>query len=398
MKKKHSVVLTAITLSLPFACIASEGIPLISDNNIKFYGFVRFDGTYDFKSSNKDDWAGFLQTQPIDGTVNAQQTGGTYLTARTSRFGFDGKLAGGSVGFKLEGDFNGTTSEGDKTAQPGRSGNNGTGFRIRHAYVEMRDWLVGQTWSNYEDFASLPETVQFNPTLTASGPRQAQVRYTFNLPSSQLSIALENAGTFMFAAGGGNPAQSYDRSIDLTARWIKSADWGHVSARVASVGYGTTYGSEKHSARGYQAGVSGSAVLPTGKVVYGLFTGNGGGRYAWGSLLQSAVDTNHGISLFKSHGYHAGYTHNWSGTLRSNLAYSEVNFSNNADAIANNSNRKLSQVHLNLISNIEKNTELGVEYSYGKRTLMNPLISPDNLNGNRSGIESRINVALTTTF
>lgn len=399
--KKQRIVFVTLMLTLPLVSMANEGIALISDSNIKFYGFVRFDGTHDLKSSNNSsfsDWASFLQTQPIGGTANALQTGGTYLTARTSRFGFDGKLAGGAVGFKLEGDFNGTTSEGE-TTQPGRTGNNGTGFRIRHAYIEMKNWLVGQTWSNYEDFASLPETVQFNPTLTASGPRQAQVRYTFNLPSSQVSIAVENAGSFMYQEGINTPAESYDKRVDMTARWTKSGDWGHVSARVASVDYNTTYGSNKHSARGYQAGLSGSATVPTGKFVYGLFTGNGGGRYAWGSLLQSAVDTNQGISLFKTHGHHAGYTHNWSGTLRSNLAYSKIDFSDNAHAVANISNKKLSQIHANLISNIAKNTELGVEYAYGKRMLMNPTMDfLQNPLGNNMGIEKRLNVALTSTF
>jgi len=101
--------------------------------------------------------------------------------------------------------------------------------------------------------------------------------------------------------------------------------------------------------------------------------------------------TNSGISLFKSHGSHVGYTHNWSGTQRSNLAYSVVNFANNPNAIANESNKKISQMHLNLISNVAKNTELGVEYAYGKRTLMNPT-------GDNYGVEKRLNVALTTMF
>jgi hypothetical protein len=70
-----------------------------------------------------------------------------------------------------------------------------------------------------------------------------------------------------------------------------------------------------------------------------------------------------------------------------------VNFANNTNtnAIADASNKKISQVHVNLISNVAKNTELGVEYAYGKRILMNPT-------GNSYGIEKRINVALTTMF
>jgi DcaP outer membrane protein len=389
--KKFCSTLVATGLMLPLVAFANEPSSLQSDNNIKFYGFVRFDGTHDLGSNNtaNGDWASFLQNQPIEGSNDAMKRGGTYLTARTSRFGFDGKLAGGAVGFKLEGDFNGTTAEGGQT---GRAANNGTGLRIRHAYVEIQNWLVGQTWSNYEDLAGLPETVQFNPSLTAAAPRQAQVRHTFNLPASQLSFAIENGGSFVSEVVSSPISNSnFDKGVDVTARWNKSGDWGHVSARMASVGYSTTKDGVTNSARGYQAGLSGSTVVSTGKFVYGAFTGKGGGRYAWGSLFQGAVLTNDGISLFKSNGSHVGYTHNLSGTQRSNFAYSVVNFANNTNAVADVSNKKISQMHVNLISNVAKNTELGVEYAYGKRMLMNPT-------GNSYGIEKRINVALTTMF
>lgn len=398
MKKLHSVLMTT-GMMLPMVVFANEGGRSVqSDANMKLYGFVRFDGTHDFGSSNtlsKGDWAGFLQTQPIEGTADAKKRGGTYLTARTSRFGIDGKLGGGAVDFKLEGDFNGTTAE-NSTAQPGRNGNNSTGLRIRHAYVEFNNWLVGQTWSNYEDLASLSESVQFNPSLTASAVRQAQVRYRFNLPSSQLSFALENGGS----STNGTSNADFDKGVDISARWSKSGDWGHLSARWASVGYSVTNTvGTTHSARGYQTGLSGSAAVPTGKFVYGWFVGNGGGRYAWGSLIQGAVDPGSGINLYRSHAYHVGYTHNWSGTLRSNIAYATMNFENNSNAIANVTNKSLSQLHINLIANVAKNTELGVEYAHGKRTLMSPVISnSDNPLGSTYGQEKRLNIALTTMF
>jgi DcaP outer membrane protein len=392
----RSFSLALVTTGVLFsqAALANDGRTLKTDNDIKFYGFVRLDGTHDIGVSNTGsggDWGSFLQTQPLDGTPASKKRGGTYLTARTSRFGFDGKLAGGAVGFKLEGDFNGTSSE---EGQPGRSGSNSTGLRIRHAYVELQNWLVGQTWTNYEDLASSPETVQFNPSLTSSASRQAQIRYTWNLPASQLSLALENAGSAVLDSSSNKYDNNFDKSVDATIRWTKSGDWGHVSARAASVGYSTTSGATTHSARGYQVGLSGSSIVPTGKFVYGAFMGNGGGRYAWGSVLQGAVDKTSDISLFRSHAYHVGYTHNWSGTLRSNLAYAVMDFEDNQNAIAGMSNKRLAQTHINLISNVAKDTELGVEYAYGKRTSMLPVDS----SGAKNGAEKRLNVALTTMF
>lgn len=391
---KRQAMLVAAGLAAPLVATAADGIAVTSDSNIKFYGFIRADATRDLKGSNGDagDWGSFLQTQPIDGSAAASKHGDTYITARGSRLGLAGKLANGEVNFKLEGDFNGTTAE---SGRPGQLGTNSTGFRIRHAYVQYGGWLVGQSWSNFEDLPSLVETVQFNPPLTGATPRQPQIRYTLGLgKGSELSLALENGHSFTFS---GN---DFNKSLDLTGRWSYMADWGHVAARFASLEYRVDTGSSTRSTRGYQAGLSGSFNFgSTGRLVYGLFTGDGGGRYLWGSLLQGAIDTGTEISKFKSTAYDLGYTHNWTSTLRSNLAYSQVSFKDNPNAIANLHNKKLTQAHVNLIATVATNTEVGIELADGKRTVMNPVVNAtDNPLGKNSGREQRINLMLTTTF
>lgn len=395
MKKSKIQLLMSLAAAVsPVAVCAAGPISVMSDSEIKLYGFIRADATYDLKGSNADagDWASFLQTQPIDGSAAAKKTGDSYITARTSRLGFEGKLGSGEVGFKLEGDFNGTTAE---SGRPGQLGTNSTGFRIRHAYATFNGWLVGQSWSNFEDLPSLPETVQFNPSLTAVAPRQPQIRYTFGLgKGSELSLAAENAQSFTLS---GN---DYDRGTDFTAKWSLMSDWGHVALRAVIDPYRSSNGTTTHTATGQLFGISGSFnVGAADRLVYGLFSSDGGGRYQWGSLLQGAVDTASGISKFKSTSYHLGYTHSWSPTMRSNLAYSAISFSDNPNAVANFHNKQLTQLHVNLFAAVAKNTEFGIEYADGRRKLMNAAVDATaNPNGANEGRESRINLMVMSTF
>jgi hypothetical protein len=388
-------LLVGAGLFLPFIAQASDGIAGPGDSKFKFYGTIRADVTHDFKGSNADagDWASFIQTQPIDGSLAARRHGDTYITARATTLGVDGELANGAVSFKVEADFNGTTAEGGR---PGQLGANSMGFRVRHAYLQAGGWLVGQTWSNFSDGPSVVEMVQWNPPLTAAAPRQPQIRYTLGLgKGSELAFAAENAESFT----GGTP-NNIDKTVDLTARWSYMGDWGHVAAAFASNQYHVQDASSQRSARGYLAALTGSFKLGApGRLVYGLFSGDGGGRYMWGSLLEGAVDTGTTISKFKSNACHAAYTHQWTPTLRSNIGYSAVTFQSNANAVANFHNKRVTQAFINVFAGVAPNTELGVELVDGRRTVMAPAVDATaNPLGNTTGREQRLNVVVRTSF
>jgi hypothetical protein len=394
MKRGWNLLPVALaSLTLCQAASAVEPVIVADGTKLQLYGFVRLDGTYDLKGSNADagDWGSFLQTQPIDGSAQANKHGDTYLTARTSRLGVKGTIAD-EVSFKLEGDFNGTTAEGGR---PGRLGTNSLGFRIRHAYLSYGGWLAGQTWSNFEDLPSLQETIQFNPPLTGVTPRQPQIRYTLAPAAGQeLSFSLENAQSQTFSGS------DFTKGLDFTGKWSLSGDWGHVALRAVGVDYRTDTGSTRRSTYGYEAAISGSVnASHNDTIVYGLFAGDGGGRYLWGSLLEGAVDNGSTISKFKSTAYHVGYTHNWTSALRTNVAWSAIQFKDNPNAIPNLQNKRLTQLHLNLIAAVAKNTEAGIEYADGRRKVMNPAVdATDNPLGKDTGREQRINVMVQTSF
>src|SRR5690606_12938148 len=94
--------------------------------------------------------------------------------------------------------------------------------------VTWNKWLAGQTWSNFQDVAALPEAVDFvGVTEGTTFVRQAQMRYT----NGPWSVALENPQTTVSTVATVaryNPGRS-GLLPDLTARYVMKGDWGHFS-------------------------------------------------------------------------------------------------------------------------------------------------------------------------
>jgi hypothetical protein len=150
---------------------------------------------------------------------------GTDLNAHVKQsrinFGTDTILEGGDkLSTRFEIDFFGSIT-GDQRVS------NTYAPVLRHAYVQWRQWLVGQTWSNFMDVATLPEAADFiGPTDGTSFVRQPQVRYT----SGGLSLSAENRETTITPYKGGTRISSDDGWVpDFTARYAWKGSWGHVA-------------------------------------------------------------------------------------------------------------------------------------------------------------------------
>ena len=83
---------------------------------------------------------------------------------------------------------------------------------LRQAYVQYKNWLVGQSWSNFQDTAVLVDSVDF---IGASDGtvfvRQPQVRYTVG----GLSLSAENPETTITPY---TAARAAPRSLPTTTR------------------------------------------------------------------------------------------------------------------------------------------------------------------------------------
>lgn len=365
-----------------------------TDTSLKIYGNARVDATYDLGTRSNDiknnDWSSAVFAQPLETrSADPLRKGQFYATARASRLGIVTTTPSkwGDLEVKLEADFNAPND------YMGELGSNGTQFRLRHAYGSWNNFLVGQTWSNFIDLRSYPETVDFNPTGDVTLIRQTQLRYTLPLGRSSLAFSVENPESL---SSIGAAANDFDRRPDFVVNWSLHGEKAHVSARAVTMEYHNDF----RSKRGYALALSGSASLGPGTLVAGIQGGDGIGRYMFNSILQGATDTNTDLRLWKAMGWHVAYTFPWSADLRSNFIVSQTYF--DSDDVSNTfrrgiflggvdelvPNKRIDQASVNLFWGITKNVEAGVEYSWGRRTTF----------GDEEGIQHRINTMVQYNF
>ena len=194
-----------------------------------FGGFVKLDAMLTDTNAGEiaDGSAGRMfylpSAIPVGGVDEAHADIDTH--AMFSRFWFasDGEVQGHKTRAYLEFDLFG----GGMSNLGNQASTNTHGVTLRQAYVTWDKWLAGQTWSNFQDVAALPDAVDFvGVTDGTTFVRQAQVRYT----SGPFSVALENPQTLVNGYRSTTRTISDDGSLpDLTARWTSKGDWGHVS-------------------------------------------------------------------------------------------------------------------------------------------------------------------------
>ncbi|MCK5730204.1 MAG: hypothetical protein KAH68_03965 [Draconibacterium sp.] len=127
---------------------------------LRILGSVRFSALYD------------MVEMPVKNTFNTYYvpTGhdnikipNYYNSLNQSRLGFEitRKLENTNVFIRLETDFNGPEGQ----------------YRIRHAYGQIDNFLVGQTWSLFSNVSSMPPTVDGNGPTGSVTLRTPQIRY-----------------------------------------------------------------------------------------------------------------------------------------------------------------------------------------------------------------------------
>jgi len=446
-------MLTASLLTLPFALVAADAPGTFklpgTDTTMKIYGFAELNGTYDMGTHNTDiddyDWASCLMTQPFDNPVAgiqpyAQKKNSLYMTGRTSRIGIMTTTPSdfGPITAVVEADFNSPSP--NNFSSPVTT--NGNTFRLRKAYGQIGGLLVGQTWSNFFDGDSLPDTVDFNSVPSACLERIPQVQYTWSVSSkSTLAVSAEfpfnrqwmglSGGVASERMTGANDTTQGSGNIssqsipDLHFNWTLSDSWGHVSLRGVALSYtgggnqllnGTT--TPDRSATGFGGGLSGHFSFGQDTLVWSVQGGDGIGRMMFGSLFQGGINDGTKIQLWKATGYHVGYTHVWNAKWRSNLIFSEVDLK---DPGASNGmtlnqwlqvaaggggtgadlqpNKTLQNALVNTFYQISKSASCGVEYNWGTRKTFDTYASNGTLiNNGNTGTMKRINFQFHYNF
>ena len=301
---------------------------------------------------------------PVGGVDEAHADIDTH--AMFSRFWFasDGEVQGHKTRAYLEFDLFG----GGMSNLGNQASTNTHGVTLRQAYVTWDKWLAGQTWSNFQDVAALPDAVDFvGPTEGTTFVRQAQVRYT----SGPFSVALENPQTLVNGYRSTTRTISDDGSLpDLTARWTTKGDWGHVS--VAGIARQLRHDTATTSASDTGYGVSVSGKYNLGKsddVRYMLTAGRGIGRYvAFGLGADGVLDATGGE--LDGIGVLAGFVswrHVFNPKLRGNLMFSRAQLDNDTDWTGFGVTESAQSVHANLIYSPFPKLDIGAELIWGNR-------------------------------
>lgn len=245
---------------------------------------------------------------------------------------------------------------------------------LRHAYVQWNNWLAGQTWSNFQDVAALPDAVDFlGPSEGTTFVRQSQLRYT----RGPWSLSVENPET-VYTPYLGNMAQVQgdDGAVpDFTARYTAKGDWGHfgIAALARQLKYQNGPAGISSSGSGFGASASGKFNLgKNDDLRYMLTAGSGIGRYVGLALNNDAVlDASGDLDNIDLVAGFAGWRHVFDPKLRGNVFYSFAQYDNPTNLTGLGITRSAESMHVNLIYSPLPKLDLGAELIWGKRELEN---------------------------
>ena len=241
---------------------------------------------------------------------------------------------------------------------------------FRQAYVSWNKWLAGQTWSNFQDVAALPDAVDFvGVTDGTTFVRQAQVRYS----SGPWSFALENPNTTVqgyapYALTAGARTITGDNNVpDLTARYSLKGGWGHFSVagmlRQFKQGGNTDSGAAVSISGKYNLGASDD-------IRYMVNAGSGIGRYmALGLGADTSQTASGDIEALTGYGGFVAWRHAFNPKLRGNLMYAASHFDNDAALVGWGVTERSQSFRANLIYSPFPKLDVGAEIGWGQRSL-----------------------------
>lgn len=246
------------------------------------------------------------------------------------------------------------------------------GVAVRHAFASWNRWLAGQTWSNFQDVAALPDSVDFiGPTDGTTFVRQAQIRYT----SGPWSFSLENPQTLL-TPNLGNAARitSDDGWLpDATLRYTHKGDFGHVgiAALVRQLKYETAGSAIDDSRMGYGFSLSGKYNLgPQDDLRYMLTAGQGISRYVGLAIgTDGVLDAGNDIDATGMVAGFVAWRHVFDPGFRTNVFYSRSDYDNDTALTGLGLTRRVHSLHANAIWTPLPKLDLGVEAILGEREL-----------------------------
>jgi len=323
---------------------------------LKIGGYFKTDFIYDLKPAGNTD--SFIPSSiPIPEVVGVNNA---TVSIRPTRLSLDFRIPStqlGDVRFYVEGDFFGT---------------NATTPRLRHAYAQVRNVLIGQTFSNFMDPDGFPDTLDFQGPNGMVNLRNPQLRYGFALsPSTTFYISVEKPSSDIIFTTPQFSAQPNAPSPDGTIRLRQEFEGGHfqISGLFRSISAFLPNG-KTDSVFGWGINVS-AGVKTFGKdnLILAVAAGHGISRYiqdtsGLGIDAEPTSAANPHLEATPAVGVEAAYQHYWRKTLRSSAIYSYAAVNDTALAAATTYNHA-TYTGTNLIWNPYGSLNVGAEFLYG---------------------------------
>ncbi len=257
------------------------------------------------------------------------------------------------------------------TALGNENNTNTFGLSIRHAYVAWNKWLAGQTWSNFQDTAALPDTVDFLGVSAGTVfVRQSQLRYT----NGAFSVSLENPRTVATPFGtSGRISSNSGQLPDMTARYVYKADWGHLSFAGLLRQLAVEEPATGIDDRTFGGGVSFSGRYNLGSnddLRFMANYGEGISRYVGFSINSDVnVDATNKLDTIGMFSGYAAWHHMFNKTLRGNLYGAYARFDNDTSLSSANVTESVSSLHANLIWTVLPMLDVGAEAMWATREI-----------------------------
>lgn len=234
---------------------------------------------------------------------------------------------------------------------------NSSNPRLRHFYIQYKNWMIGQNWSTFMPLHALPEALDFGgPHVGEVFVRETQIRYTYG----NWQFAIENSetngdgdvGTPASAVGLTGDQADPDESVpDFIARYNYRPSWGLIS-------FGTLL--RKIDQGGLDD--TGLAFNIAGKIpTFGKddlrfqVTSGDAGRYVAAGLTPDIVtdpDTDE-VEVESTVAFTVAYRHYWTESMRSTAFYGAAE----TDVL----DRDRSHWGVNLIESITDHLDVGIE-------------------------------------
>lgn len=345
----------------------------VAGSEVKIYGNIRLDTQYQAEGGTASRLYNQINVVPLKGINERSDEAKSSLSA--TRLGFDFKTPTQSkdVTGKLEVDFLG--------------GPNFDSLRIRHAYVNYGQWLIGQTWSNFAVPDYMPETIDALGYVGGAVKRTSQMRYTYRLsPKTNVVSSVEDpkdasikmrlpaltsrlnhkvSDTLAFSGR----MMAHEKRIDQDEKWA----WG--------VGLGIKYD-----------------VLPNTSIKADYYHVKGDSSFVSWANNGVVAQNNQIVAQNEFDSITIGVTQQFNHKLRGTLGYGFMKFDKDQNYINASSNptainKELWQAWANMFYSPTKPISLGVEYVYGEREAFTAAS-----NGSKTGEDNRVNAVAIYNF